>query len=222
MNSLAFLDVDPSILKTEERIIVAAIKVFADYPLQVATVRMIAQEAQINFSSITYHFKTKENLYQEVLRRFLNNVVQLLPSPDELAVQPLTPELARKELLAFVGQATDLMYGNSHTATFAKIILREHFSPSPFYEMLYKEFFSKVITWITARVCCLINVPENVDKEREATLITFSIIGQILGFRVGREMLIRRLGFTGFSTEEIAELKELLMRNILRQLGLPS
>ena len=38
-------------------------------------------------------------------------------------------------------------------------------------------------------------------------------------FRLQREMLVRHLGFTGFSADEIAELKDLLIRNISRQLG---
>ena len=220
MNSLAFLDVDPSMLKTEERIIVAAIKVFSDYPLQTATIRMIAQEAQINFSSITYHFKTKENLYREVLHRYLNNVVQSVVDQEESSAPPLTPESALPELLSKVRQLTDAMCGSPHATIFAKIILREHFSPSSCYEMLHKEFFSKLITWMTARIECLIHVPEGADKEREATLLTFSILGQTLGFRLQRELLVRHLGFTGFSADEIAELKELLVRNISRQLGI--
>lgn len=219
MDNLSFLDVDPSKLKTEERIIIAAIKVFAEYPVQVATVRMIAQEAQVNFSSITYYFKTKENLYQEVIRRILNYVVQSMLLAAELPPQPLTPESARRELFTMVGRLTDWIYGNSHATLFAKIIVREHISPSPVYEMLYDEFFSKVITRMSAIVHCLINVQESVDKEREAALLTFSIFGQILGFRLEREMLVRHLGFTGFSADEIAELKALLARNIIRQLG---
>jgi len=60
---------------------------------------------------------------------------------------------------------------------------------------------------------------KNVDKEREAVLLTFSIFGQVFGFRLYREMLVRHLGFTGFSVDEIVELKDLLIRNIFRQLG---
>ena len=225
MNSLTFLDVDPAMLKTEERIIVAAIKVFAEYPLHTATIRMIAQEAQINFSSITYHFKTKENLYQEVIRRFLDHVRSII-SLTESSPQPLTPESAREELVGIIERMTDWMCGGSHVATLAKIILREHFSPSSVYEMLYKDFFSKIITRLTALVRCLISKPgdtspEETNREREATLLAFSMIGQTLVFRLQRELLVRHLGFIGFSTEEIAELKDLLVRNILRQLEVP-
>ena len=53
MDCLSFFDVEPSLLKTEERIIVAAIKIFAEYPLHAVTVRMIAKEARVCFSSIS-------------------------------------------------------------------------------------------------------------------------------------------------------------------------
>jgi len=222
MDGLSFLDVEPSLLKTEERIIVAAIKIFAEYPLHVVTVRMIAKEARVCFSSITYHFRTKENLYQEVIRRFLNHGVQTLLCHGESASQPLTPEAACHELRTMVIRMTDWIYGSSHATTVAKIIFREHVSPSPLSETLYDEFFGKVITQLTTIVSSLINVPENVDKEREAALLAFSIFGQIGTFRLDREMLVRHLGFTGFSASEIAELQNLLLRNIFRQLGVPA
>ena len=221
MDDLSFLDVDPSKLKTEERIIAAAIKIFAEYPLPVVTVRMIAREAQVCFSSITYHFKTKENLYQEVIRRFLNYAAQSILSHEESASLPLSPESARCELRSMVMKMTDWVYGNFHGNAFLKMILREHVSQSPVSEMLHNEFFSKFVAQLTGIIYCLINVPDNVNKNREATLLALSIFGQIMGFRLDREMLVRHLGFTGFSTDEIIELQELLLRNIFRQLEVP-
>ncbi|MGL6194528.1 MAG: TetR family transcriptional regulator, partial [Thermoguttaceae bacterium] len=49
------MTIDPSLLKSDERIILAAIKIFADYPPELASVRMIAKEAKVNYSAITYH-----------------------------------------------------------------------------------------------------------------------------------------------------------------------
>jgi len=218
MNSLSFLDVDPSILKTEERIIVAAIKVFAENSIHAATVRMIAQEAKVQASSITYHFTTKENLYQEVIRRILHYASTSILHYVESPAQPLTLKSARKELLSMIEKLTDWHYGSPHIVTFAKIISREHFSPSPVYGIIYNEFFSKAIARMTTIVHCLIKGNNKVDKGREAALQTFSIFGQIFGFRLQREMLVRSLGFTGFSADEIAEIKDLLLRNISRQL----
>ena len=43
--------------------------------------------------------------------------------------------------------------------------------------------------------------------------------GQIAGFRVGREMLKRHVDdFVGYSPEEIAEIKALVLRNVFREL----
>ena len=119
-----------------------------------------------------------------------------------------------------IGNLIDWVYDNSHVVTYAKIISREHISPSPAYEILYNEFFSKAIRRMTTIVHCLIKGQKRDNKkEREAALLTFSIFGQIFGFRLQREMLVRHLGFTGFSADEIAELKDLVIRNISRQLG---
>lgn len=73
-NSL--LSVDTRMLKTEGRILVAALKVFSRYSLETASLKMIADEAGVNLSNITYHFKTKENLYHEVLVAVLSYMMR--------------------------------------------------------------------------------------------------------------------------------------------------
>lgn len=214
MNEPFFLSVDPNMLKSEERIIVAAIRVFSDYPLEKASLRMIAKEAGISFSSITYYFKTKENLYREVLLRILSFVLDLLPQMREKFSNRMTVEKAKEELRAIIGALTERLYGNTNASILAKILLREHISPSSVYDMLFEEFFSKVIdrfTNLVRKIC-----PKK--NERQATIQAFSIIGQVLAFRIERELMVRKLGLTGFSPEEIEELKNTIIENIFRQL----
>lgn len=217
MDEPPFLSVDPQKLKTEERIIVAAMRVFADHPLESATLRQIAAEAHISFSSITYYFKTKENLYHTVISRVLEFVVSPIAQKisESSSSKPPTGKEARAELQGMIERMAEWIYGNSHAAIFAKIIFREHFSPSVIYEKLYEGFFIKVID----RFSFLIRVLCKEMNERESTFQAFSVIGQIIAFRIERELLIRRLGFTGFSSEEVAEIKKALIRNIFRQLG---
>ncbi len=216
MQEPLFLSVDPQMLKPEERILVAAVKVFADYPLEIATVRQIAKEAGVSFSSITYYFKTKENLYREVISRVVQHVIGGSPlkiSPEQNRRKPRR-EVAIEELDGFINTFTAWIYGNSNAAVFAKIMLREHFSPSAVYGMLYEGYFKRVLLRLTQLVMAI--APEM--KEREATLQAFSLVGQLIVFRIEREMLVRQLGFTGFTPKEIEELKRTLRRNIYRQL----
>jgi AcrR family transcriptional regulator len=56
---------------THERLIEAARRVFARDGYEGASIRSITREAEANLGAITYHFGTKEKLYEEVLKRVL-------------------------------------------------------------------------------------------------------------------------------------------------------
>lgn len=215
MSEPAFLSVDPKMLKSDERIIVAAMRIFADCPVEKASLRMIAKEAGISFSAITYYFKTKENLYKEVVTRILNYIVSASPDLGRELPKKMTSREAEQELRKIIRHFAERMYGNSNASLLARILFREHFSPSPIYEMIYEKYFKKIIDHVThlVRVLC-----KKAD-DRRATLQAFSIIGQMIAFRLEREMIVRRLGFTGYSPDEIEVLKDVLEENIFRQLG---
>ncbi len=216
MNSLAFLSVEPQMLKTEERIIRAAMQVFSRYPIDAVTLRMIANEAEVTLSLITYHFKTKENLYQEVLGRVLTFLAKDIQPYFELLdiAKPLEPQEARRLLAELVDFVAERIYSGSKSVLLAKFIIQEHFSPSPAYEFLYKEFFEKVLDLLTRIVTAITGLE---DRHR-ASLQAFSILGQLFGFRLERELMVRFLGLKGFSEAETKELKEVVLRNTFAQL----
>lgn len=212
MSNLFFpSSLDTQGLKSEELILLAAMKVFADYPPHIASVRMIGKEAGVNYSSITYHFKSKENLYQEVIQRVIATITQLYHLPETPIEDPKT---AKVELRAFFGRMIDLLYTNPYAVCVMKIVLREHLAPSAVYEQV-QGGFAKILARMTDLVLCITGETDR----RHATLQFFSMLGQVLGFRILREMLVRQVGFTGFSTVEIEELKTLIFTNIFRQLG---
>lgn len=51
---------------TRQRILVAALEVFAEFGFQGGTVREIVERAGVNLAAVNYHFHGKERLYQEV------------------------------------------------------------------------------------------------------------------------------------------------------------
>lgn len=218
MNEPSFLSIDPKRLKSDERIVVAAMRVFADYPLEKASLRMIAKEAGISFSAITYYFKTKENLYREVIVRILEYMASSFPRLREEFPTDRSVEAAKTELRGILIGMSERLYGNSNASIPVRIILREHISPSSVYETIFQEYFRHILDRITllVRILC-----DRMD-ERRASLQAFSIIGQLIAFRIERELMVRKLGWTGFSAEEIEELQNVLLENVFRQLGVPS
>ena len=208
---------DAKMLKTDEQIIFAAMKVFSRFPLEVATLRMIAQEADVTLSLITYHFKTKENLYQEVLARVLPGLTEGIQMQFKSIRQEglPSPEVAKAFLRNAIIYVADRIYGNPNLTLLGQIIMREHFSPSSVYDMLYRQYFVKVLDALAFLIAAITGDTD----QRKVSLQAFSIFGQILSVAYEREMMKRYIGLDGFSPEEADELKEFVIRNVFAQLG---
>lgn len=206
-----FFAVDPSMLKTEEKIVLAAMKVFSEHPLDDVSLRMIAKEAGITLSLISYHYKSKENLYQVVLRRILSHVEKLLEKQFEAlrAEQGMSAKAAKNHLEEFVDFLIDKMFANPESSLFVKLIFQEHMNPSRFYEELYREFFKNALDIVSKMIQI---IGKNIS-DRRAALLSLSIIGQIIGMRLERELMIRHLGIEGYSQEEVREIRQIIVRN---------
>ena len=63
--------------KTRSRLLNAAGSVFAEKGYEAASVRDIADAAGVPFALITFHFKTKKNLFQQTIEHFILNNAKL-------------------------------------------------------------------------------------------------------------------------------------------------
>lgn len=212
--------IDAKMLKTDEQIIFAAMKVFSRYPLEVATLRMIAKEADVTLSLITYHFKTKENLYQEVLARVLPGITKGIQKPFKSLRDEglLTPDAAKQFLREAIIYVSDRIYGNPNVTLFGQIIMREHFSPSSVYDVIYEQYFKAVLDALSLLIAAITGDSD----QRKVSLQAFSIFGQIMSVVFEREMMKRYIGMEGNTEEEATELKELIIKNVFAQLGVES
>lgn len=211
MNQSEYVTVDPRLLKTEERIVQASMKVFAQYPLEDASLRVIAKEAGVTLSLISYHYKSKENLHLVVLRRILSQVEGLLDAKfQELnSGKEITAKAARRHLEDFVDFLAERMFANPNSSLFLKLFFREHMNPSDGYNELYRDFFKKAVDMLSK----MIQIIGKDISDRRAALLAFGIIGQMFGYRLERELMIRHLGIKGYTEDETKEIRELVLQN---------
>ncbi len=80
-------------MSTRERILEAAVRVFADAGYAGATTRQLAAAAEVNVATLNYHFGGKEKLYNACIRRQFDRLleveapIELLPKDAPLAVE---------------------------------------------------------------------------------------------------------------------------------------
>lgn len=96
MNDYPESEKGPILSETTERLLAAGRQLFARGGFEGTSVRALTTEAGANLGAITYHFETKEGLYQAVLERVLGPVRERLTMLAEI------PQPAPKRLELFV------------------------------------------------------------------------------------------------------------------------
>ena len=70
-------------VRTQERILAAAIEVFAERGFRDATTRMICAKAEVNVALVNYYFRSKAELYKAVIASLFENTGKpLMALPD--------------------------------------------------------------------------------------------------------------------------------------------
>ncbi len=103
---------------TKERILQAAQEVFAERGFDGASTREIASRAEVNISSLHYHWDSKETLYRGIFAHIYHHLVTLVQ--DEIT-RPESPEQAREMIERTMGLIFDAF---ADDPTIPKLLLR--------------------------------------------------------------------------------------------------
>lgn len=195
--------------KTKEKILQAACRVFARCPVNMATIRMIVAESNINHSLIMYHFGKKNNLYVEVLLRAAEHYANALePVFSQIEMHdPLCPKLARQLYAELIEKTLDGMYGGSNVHV--NIIMLEARYPAESYPSLYEKYFKRHYRLI----CRLIRTINPRDTEETAMFKLIQIFGLLDSFLGEHEGLKRYINFNCLDTGAKQKIKEMTTQN---------
>ena len=129
----------------------------------------------------------------------------------EIASQPFTGEFARETALSLLEKLLEtiitFMVGSPQAPRVARIILREQLYPSPAYDIIFKRYMEPVIGSFAILVMHAAGEPSICI----AKLRAMAIMGQVIAFRVGRETMVRALSLEGYSAEETAEIRQVIL-----------
>ena len=88
-----------------------------------------------------------------------------------------------------------------------RIIIREQMQPTKAFDLIYE----RVIRQVHETISVLLGVVlDRKPTDRAVILRAQMIVGQVLVFLSGRETIRRRLGLTGYTEKEFAEIKAAL------------
>jgi AcrR family transcriptional regulator len=204
-------------IDTRERLIAAAIDVFGHHGLEGATTRQIARAAGANLAAIVYHFGSKEGLYRAVLEAIVMEIDRRMGPVFSFmeANLPATRAEAVAVLKRVVAAFVDVLLGSPEAERWARVIVRELLDPTDAFDIIYA-FQGRAHALATRIVAVAIGG----DPEALPTkLLTFTIIGQGIVFRVANTLVTRRIAPATLGPGEREEIKRILAANLDAVLG---
>jgi AcrR family transcriptional regulator len=120
---------------TRDRIMMTAVRLFAERGYEATSIRTLAAKAHVNQAAINYHFKTKDGLYREILRAAIHALTE-----DQLSHAQETQKMPRERALGeFVRQQLRPLSARDDVSRYIHILDWEAVRPTAVYRKLVSE-----------------------------------------------------------------------------------
>ncbi len=171
---------------TADRLVMAAMQLFAEKGYGSTSVADILREAGANSGSLYHAFPTKQDLLQEVLRRYRDGIEPMLLTPSWGAVEdPVERVFALLAAYRRMLVSTDCLYG----CPIGSLALELH-EPDPAVRALLAANFDG---WVAAVEGCLTEaagtLPKGTDTTRLAHFVLTTMEGGVMQSRTHRSLV---------------------------------
>src|SRR5580658_10820296 len=120
---------------TRDRILKTAVRLFAERGYEATSVRTLAAKAHVNQAAISYHFKSKDGLYRDVLRDAIHALTE-----HQLSHAQETQAMPREHALGeFVRQQLRPLSARDEVSRFIHLFYWETVHPTMVYRKLVSE-----------------------------------------------------------------------------------
>lgn len=196
---------------TRQALITAAIGLFGQKGFEATSTREIASAANANIASIAYHFGGKDGL-RLACADFVAGRIHAVVGPVLRDFDPGDdPALAQAGIESVVMSMADFLLSRAEARDIAAFVLSEMNKPGVVLDRIYEDFFKTVHT----ALCRLLGLATGQDPESDLIRIgTFSIVGQVVYFRIGHAIVARRMGWETVGPAEVDAIKSVLLGNI--------
>ncbi|WP_413594788.1 transcriptional regulator CecR [Citrobacter youngae] len=190
--------------QAKNQLIAAALAQFGEYGLH-ATTRDIAAQAGQNIAAITYYFGSKEDLYlacAQWIADFIGS--QFRPHAEEaerLFSQPAPDRAAMRELILRACKNMIMLLTQDDTVNLSKFISREQLSPTAAYQLVHDQVIDPLHTHLTRLIAAYTGCDAH---DTQMILHTHAILGEVLAFRLGKETILLRTGWSQFDEDKTA------------------
>lgn len=198
--------------QTRAALIHAALKLFGRQGFEGTSTREIATLAKANIGSIAYHFGGKQGLRAACaayIVETINGIAGAAMAQPEGALNG--PQAAEARLNTVLEAMVGFIVARPDAGELVQFVLRELSQPSEALDIIYDGVFEPV----HRRLCGIWAEATGEDAESDRTRITiFTLIGQVVYFRIARTAVMRRLGWDQIGPAEAADIISIVRSNV--------
>lgn len=202
--------------RTRAALVDAGLRIFGEKGFAAASTREIAAAAKANIGSIAYHFGGKAGLRDACAERIVE-AMRAVAGPVLEASPPVRSAAAAEAALgAILERMVGFLIVRQDAGPIAQFVLRELSQPTSALDIVYAGVFEPV----HRRLCELWALAAGDEAGSERTMLAvFTMIGQVVYFRIGREAVKRRLGWPDIGRDHADAILAVVRANLAAALA---
>lgn len=205
---------------TRQRLLEAAIELFAELGYERASTRAIARRAGVSLPALQYYFGGKEGLYRACAEYITDDVrSRLSPAAERVRSVLERTDLTRAELLELLRAVTEPFLEGLATErpeSWALFFARAQGEHSVAFEAIFQQIGGRLLTTVMEILSRILGRPVS---SPEVAIRAVVIVGQIALVRRARPIFLRALGWPDFAGERLQTLKQVLWQGITSSLS---
>lgn len=201
---------------TRQSLVLAGLELFGEYGVKGTTTRMLCEASGANVAAINYHFNNKEGLYLAVAEHISNRMQFHLGASAQSAMQlaanqNFSVRASRTAFSLMIDTFGHLMVESDEVRQWSRIVVREQANPTAAFDILYQRGMEKM----QGMLAQLLGACTGLDPaSEEAKIRVHALIGQVLGFAISRQSLLRNLKVKRFKPQHVAIICEVLNAHV--------
>lgn len=199
--------------QTRLALIRAALTLFGRHGYDATTTREIAAAARANIGSIAYHFGGKDGLHAACAQHIVEAIRGV--AGDALEVPEVAPDISPEQagmiLEGALSRMVSFIVARPEGGEIVQFILRELNRPTSALNTIYFGVFEPV----HKRLCVIWSAATGEAPDSQRTMLTvFTLLGQVVYFRIGREAVSRRMGWKAIGPTEADAIMDVARANL--------
>ena len=204
---------------TRQRLLEAAIDLFAELGYERAATRVIARRAGVSLPALQYYFGGKEGLYRACAEYITADVRSRLgPAAERVRLALGRHDLTREELLELLRAVVEPFLEGlamERPESWALFFARAQGEHSVAFEAIFQQIGGRLLATVVEIVSRIVGQPAG---SPEVAIRAVVIVGQLALVRRARPIFLRALGWPDFDGERLRTLKEVLWQGITSSL----